>query len=205
VDDPIPIGRACRNADCFAVRPDGEPAGTGEEGELFVRGSGVMTGYWGRPELTAEALVPHPFDRGSTEPCYRTGDVVVPLGDGSFGFRGRRDHQVKTRGYRVELEEVEAVIHSHPSVEEVCVVAVPDDRIGHALLAYVSAAKGASLEDVEVKRHVAGRLPRYMVPAEVRTVPSLPRTSTGKVDRQALATRASRAVQAVQAVREGSV
>jgi amino acid adenylation domain-containing protein len=194
VDDPIPIGRATGNADCIAVRPDGEPAGAGEEGELFVRGSGVMTGYWGRPELTAEAMVPHPLDQGSPDRCYRTGDIVVPLGDGSFRFRGRRDHQVKTRGYRVELEEVEAAIHSHPSVGEACVVAVPDDRIGHALLAYVSAAKGASLEDVEVKRHVAGRLPRYMVPAEVRTVPSLPRTSTGKVDRQALATRALRAV-----------
>jgi L-proline---[L-prolyl-carrier protein] ligase len=201
VDDPIPIGRACRDADCVAVRPDGEPAGVGEEGELFVRGSGVMTGYWGRPELTAEALVPHPFDPSSSDRCYRTGDVVVPLGDGSFRFRGRRDHQVKTRGYRVELEEVEAAIHSHPSVGEACVVAVPDDRIGHALLAYVSTAEGASLQDVEVKRHVAGRLPRYMVPAEVRTVPSLPRTSTGKVDRQALA---KQAVRAMPGVREGS-
>jgi L-proline---[L-prolyl-carrier protein] ligase len=197
MDDPIPIGRACRDAECIAVRPAGEPAGVGEEGELFVRGSGVMTGYWGRPELTAEALVPHPLDRDSPGRCYRTGDLVVPLEDGSFRFRGRHDHQVKTRGYRVELEEVEAAIHSHPSVGEACVVAVPDDRVGHALLAYVSAAEGASLEDVEVKRHVAGRLPRYMVPAEVRTVPSLPRTSTGKVDRKALATRAVRAVQAV--------
>jgi acyl-coenzyme A synthetase/AMP-(fatty) acid ligase len=81
------------------------------------------------------------------------------------------------------------------------VVAVPDDRIGHALLAYVSTAQGASLGAVEVKRHVAGRLPRYMVPAEVRTVPSLPRTSTGKVDRRALAKQALRAM---PAVREGS-
>jgi amino acid adenylation domain-containing protein len=201
VDDPIPIGRACRHAECIVVRPNGELARAGEEGELFVRGSGVMTGYWGRPELTAEALVPHPLDPGAAGPCYRTGDVVVPLGDGSFRFRGRRDHQVKTRGYRVELEEVEAAIHSHPSVAEACVLAVPDDRIGHTLVAFVSAADGAPLRGVEVKGHVAGRLPRYMVPAEVRIVPSLPRTSTGKVDRQALAARAGRAVQAVQ---EGS-
>jgi acyl-coenzyme A synthetase/AMP-(fatty) acid ligase len=115
---------------------------------------------------------------------------VVLQEDGSFRFLGRRDHQVKTRGYRVEMGEVEAAIHSHPGVREACVVAVPDDRIGHALHAYVAPTEGAELSAIALKRHVSERLPRYMVPAEVRFQPSLPRTSTGKIDRQALAKRA---------------
>jgi L-proline---[L-prolyl-carrier protein] ligase len=186
-DDPIPIGRACRNYDCFVVAPDGRPAGVGEEGELFVRGSGVMRGYWGQPEKTAEVLVQNPLQGAVTDPCYRTGDLVLQQEDGAFRFLGRRDHQIKTRGYRVELGEVEAAIYAHPAVRETCVVALPDERVGNSLLAYVSVVEGEELSAAMLKRHVAEKLPRYMIPAEVRFRPELPRTSTGKVDRQALA------------------
>jgi acyl-coenzyme A synthetase/AMP-(fatty) acid ligase len=110
--------------------------------------------------------------------------------DGAFRFVGRRDHQVKTRGYRVELGEVESAIHAHPAVHEACVVAVPDEKIGHSLLAYVSVTEGATLSAIELKKHVSERLPRYMVPAEVRFEDALPRTSTGKIDRTALAVAA---------------
>jgi L-proline---[L-prolyl-carrier protein] ligase len=190
VDDPIPIGRPCENYDCFAVAPDGTAAALGEEGELFVRGSGVMAGYWGQPEKTEQVLGPHPLDPTAPGLCYRTGDLVALQEDGRYRFLGRRDHQIKTRGYRVELGEVEAAVYSHPAVREACLVAVPDEHLGHALLAYVAVSDGAELSAIALKRHISERLPRYMVPAEVRFEPSLPRTSTGKIDRQALAAMA---------------
>ncbi|MBI4259022.1 MAG: amino acid adenylation domain-containing protein [Actinobacteria bacterium] len=190
-DEPIPIGRPCANYDCFAVAPDGTLAGPGQEGELYVRGSGVMLGYWGQAERTAEVLVQNPLHDLRPDPCYRTGDLVVPTDDGAFRFLGRRDHQVKTRGYRVELGEVEAAIHAHPAVREACVVAVPDERMGHSLLAYVALAEGSELSPIQLRRHVSERLPRYMVPSDVRVEAALPRTSTGKVDRQALAKMAA--------------
>jgi acyl-coenzyme A synthetase/AMP-(fatty) acid ligase len=85
---------------------------------------------------------------------------------------------------------VEAAVYSHPAVREACLVAVPDEHLGHALLAYVAVSDGAELSAIALKRHISERLPRYMVPAEVRFEPSLPRTSTGKIDRQALAAMA---------------
>ncbi|MCA1726892.1 MAG: amino acid adenylation domain-containing protein [Actinobacteria bacterium] len=184
-DDPIPIGRACENYHCFAVTPAGLEAGVGEEGELYVRGSGVMQGYWGHPDRTAEALVPDPLGRYADR-CYRTGDLVVLQDDGGFRFLGRRDHQIKTRGYRVELGEVEAAVYAHDAVREAVVVAVPDERIGHALVAFVVTHEGAELSPAALKKHVSERLPRYMVPGTVRFSDELPKTSTGKIDRQSL-------------------
>ncbi|MEX2458849.1 MAG: amino acid adenylation domain-containing protein [Actinomycetota bacterium] len=188
-DDPIPIGRSCENYDCFAVTADGREAGVGEEGELYVRGSGVMAGYWGRPERTAEALVADPLGR-HPDPCYRTGDLVAPDAGGSFRFLGRRDHQIKTRGYRVELGEVEAAVYAHDAIREAAVVAIPDDRLGHALVAFVVAHAGLEVSAVAVKKHVSERLPRYMVPASIEFREALPKTSTGKIDRQSLAKEA---------------
>jgi len=190
-DESIPIGRACENYDCFAVTADGRRAAPGEEGELYVRGSGVMQGYWGRPEKTAEVLVPDPVGAGFPDRCYRTGDLVVQQEDGAYRFLGRWDHQIKIRGYRVELGEVESAIYAHPAVHEAAVVAVPDERMGHALLAYVAARAGGELTSIAVKRHVSERLPRYMVPGEVRFRDALPKTSTGKIDRQTLAKEAT--------------
>jgi amino acid adenylation domain-containing protein len=184
-DDPIPIGRACENYHCFGVTPAGIEAGVGEEGELYVRGSGVMQGYWGRPDRTAEALAPDPLGR-YPDRCYRTGDLVMLQQDGTFRFLGRRDHQIKTRGYRVELGEVEAAVYAHDGVREAAVVAVPDERIGHALVAFVVLHDGAELSAVGVKKHVSERLPRYMVPGAIRFRDELPKTSTGKTDRQSL-------------------
>jgi amino acid adenylation domain-containing protein len=188
---PIPIGRACENTEVFAVRDDGEAAGMGEDGELYVRGSAVMKGYWGRPDLTATALVQHPLNPHVPELVYRTGDLVRLRPDGDYDFFGRRDHQIKSRGYRIELGEIEAALHAHARIQDAVATAVPHEEWGTAIVAHVVPKAGGDLAENEVKQHVARLLPRYMVPARVEIRAALPRTSTGKVDRQELSEQAS--------------
>jgi amino acid adenylation domain-containing protein len=184
-DTTIPIGRACENTDVFAVREDGHVAGVGEEGELHVRGSALMRGYWGRPERSAEVLVPDPRRPGSSELVYRTGDLVRLRPDGDYDFLGRRDHQIKSRGYRVELGEVEAALNADPALDAAVAVAVPHEDWGAAIVAYV-VPKGDPVTEIEVKRAAARRLPRFMVPVRVEVRDELPRTSTGKIDRRSV-------------------
>jgi amino acid adenylation domain-containing protein len=179
-DEPLPIGRPCEGAEAFALDEHGQRVGEGEVGELWVRGPTVMQGYWGDPELTAERL---------RDGAYRTGDLVRPLPGGGFAFVGRRDHQVKSRGYRIELGEIESVLLAHPQVDEAAVVAVPEELIGNRLVAFVAASGGVG--ETELRRHCAGALPRYMVPAAIAVDGALPHTSTGKIDRQALGGRAT--------------
>jgi amino acid adenylation domain-containing protein len=186
-DRTIPIGRACENTEVFALKDDGSPAGVGEEGELYVRGSTVMKGYWGRPDDTARVLVPHPLDPTSGDRVYRTGDLVRLRTDGDYDFLGRRDHQIKSRGYRIELGDVESVLNGHPDVAEAVAIAVPHEEWGTAIAAFVVARDGVSMTELDIRRHVASRLPQYMAPASIRFVDRFPRTSTGKVDRRRLA------------------
>lgn len=184
-DRPIPIGWACSGAEAFAVGEDGTVVSAGGTGELYVVGPSVMRGYWRRPEQTSSVLVADPRP-GADAVAYRTGDLVTAEPDGSFRFVGRRDHQVKSRGYRIELGEVEAALHADPAVSEAVAVAVPHPEWGTTIVAFVVAADGATALPNEIRRRSSRRLPRYMVPSEVRLVPTLPRTSTGKVDRRAL-------------------
>jgi acyl-coenzyme A synthetase/AMP-(fatty) acid ligase len=107
--------------------------------------------------------------------------------DGDFDFLGRRDHQIKSRGYRIELGEIESALSAHPSLAEAVAVAVPHEEWGTAVVACVVPQAGATPSTNDVKRHLASRLPRYMVPSTVLVVPSLPRTSNGKIDRRRLA------------------
>jgi amino acid adenylation domain-containing protein len=183
---PIPIGRACENTEVFALRDDGQMAGVGEEGELFVRGTTVMDGYWGRPDKTAEVLVPDPLSGGSRDMAYRTGDLVRLRPDGDYEFLGRRDHQIKSRGYRIELGDIEAALTANPAFLESAAVAVPHDDWGTAVVAWVVPRNGSEVTERSVRKHVATLLPRYMVPGRVQVVEALPRTSNGKIDRQRL-------------------
>jgi acyl-coenzyme A synthetase/AMP-(fatty) acid ligase len=143
-----------------------------------------MHGYWGNPEKTAASLVPPPSVEGPGDRAYKTGDLVRVLADGSFQLIGRRDHQIKSRGYRIELGDIETAIYAHPGVLECAVVAVPDETVTNRLLAHVVVREGIGRSDLV--KHLTQRVPRYMVPDAFRFADELPKTSTGKIDRQAL-------------------
>ncbi len=186
--DPVPIGKACANTEVFAVAADGRRVSRpGDVGELYVRGPSLMQGYWGQPGKTREVLVPNPFQAAYRETVYRTGDLVTPDEDGNYIYLGRQDGMVKTRGYRVELGEVEAALYQHPAIREAAVLPVPDELLGSRLRAVISADAAGGLTREQVLEHCRRLLPGYMVPDVVEFCQALPRTSTGKVDRDRLA------------------
>lgn len=181
---PIPIGRAIENVEVFAVTEDGRRATPGEVGELYVRGTTVAYGYWGDPERTARGFVANPLGP-ATDRAYRTGDLVRQHDDGDYLFLGRRDHQIKSRGYRIEIGEIEATLHAHPLVAECVVIPIPDDVIGNRIKAYV-VSKDPAVTEVELVRFCSTLLPKYMIPEIFEFIEELPKTSTGKADRTAL-------------------
>ncbi len=185
--EKLPIGIACENFEVFAVNEKGEiVTRPGESGELYVRGPGVTYGYWGDVEKTKKMVVPNVFQRNFEEKMYRTGDLVQLAEDGNYNFLGRRDSMIKSRGYRIELGEIETALLSHPAVREAAAVAVPDDIIGNRIKAIVSPHAGSSLQSVELQQHCATRIPKYMIPDAIEFRESLPKTSTGKIDRVSL-------------------
>ena len=185
---PVPIGRSCADTEAFAVTGDGSRmTRLGEEGELWVRGPGLMSGYWGQPDKTTQVLVRNPFQPAYEEPAYRTGDLVTLDADGNYLFLGRRDGMVKTRGYRVELGEVETALYAHPAIREAVVLPVPDELLGSRLRAVICADGEGGLTRKDVLDHCRRRLPDYMVPDVVEFYEELPRTTNGKVDRVLLA------------------
>lgn len=185
-DKDISIGMACRNTHTFALTDAGTIAQVGEEGELLVRGPTVMLGYWGMPEKTTAMLIENPLQKNYRELVYRTGDIVVVEADGNYRFLGRRDHMVKSRGYRIELGEIEQTIYRDDRIKEAVVVAIPDDEIGARLKAVVVAHAGHAVTRAELQGFCLKHLPRYMVPEDFIFEAELPRTSTGKADRQAV-------------------
>jgi amino acid adenylation domain-containing protein len=189
-DLPLPIGVPCAGDEAHVLDEALRPVAPGEVGELWVSGATVMRGYWGDAERTARTLRELELG-GRRVRAYRTGDLVRRREDGTYDFRGRRDHQIKTRGYRVELGEVESALHAHPEVAEATVVPVPDVEVGNRLLALVVRRPGRAVGAAALKDHCARTLPRYMVPEFVEFRDALPRTASGKVDRAALAAAAA--------------
>jgi amino acid adenylation domain-containing protein len=184
---PVPIGKACANMAVIAIDEVGRSVvAPGEEGLLYARGSNVMQGYYGRPSESAACFISNPFAPGRDEKLYCTGDWVTLDENGNFLLIGRKDHMIKTRGYRVELGEIEAVIVTHPAVNEAVALAIPDEAIGNAIRAIVTIDDSNSPNATELKRHCAEKLPPYMVPEEIEFRGTLPRTGTGKIDRQRL-------------------
>jgi thioesterase domain-containing protein/acyl carrier protein len=194
-DDSVPIGRPLANTSAYVLDGNLEPVPIGVPGELCIGGDGVARGYLNQPELTAERFVPNPFGEGR---LYRTGDLVRWRPDGQLEFLGREDRQVKVRGFRVEPGEVEAALVAHPGVREAAVVAPRDQDGARRMTAFVVAGDGVG--EAELRAHLAGRLPAYMVPATLASIESLPMTPNGKVDRAALAARAEEVPQAERAV-----
>jgi amino acid adenylation domain-containing protein len=168
---PVPIGKACSGDRVWAQKEDGTLARPGEEGELIVVGPTVMVGYWGQPAYGDKP--------------YATGDLVQLLDDGNYVYVGRRDQQVKVRGHRIELGDVEAALEDHPAIHEVAVT-VTGTGLEARLVAFVVHANGVVPSLLEIKRQCAERLPRYMIVDEVHTISALPRTRNGKIDRFAL-------------------
>jgi amino acid adenylation domain-containing protein len=189
-DQPLPIGVPCAGDRAVLLDESLRPVPDGEVGELWVHGPTLMRGYWGDAERTALTLRAIPSGNGEVL-AYRTGDLVRQRPDGAFDFRGRRDHQVKTRGYRVELGEVESALGTHPEVAEVVVVPVPDPEVGNRLRALVVRRGAVDASAATLRDHCARTLPRYMVPEFVEFRDALPRTASGKVDRAVLAREAA--------------
>jgi amino acid adenylation domain-containing protein len=181
----VPIGKPLSGTRLHVRDETGRPVRNESMGELYIEGPGVGRGYLGRADLTAERFS-RSADRGSTHRVFRTGDLGVRLPDGNIRFLGRRDNQVKIRGNRVELEEVESTLRCHPLVSQCAVVAESRDDRGPILIAYVASDSPDPGLIEALRAFTRARLPAFMVPTEFRRVDSLPLLPNGKVDRQVL-------------------
>jgi amino acid adenylation domain-containing protein len=182
---PISIGRACEHMETFALNDAGDVVGEGVEGVLWAKGDNLMSGYWNDPKRTAATLVPDPR-KGLNGLAYCTGDYVKLQPDGNYEFLGRRDHMVKTRGFRVELGEIESVLSGHPDVLEAIAVPIPDPVIGNRIVASVVPRAGKSPDANQLRAHCSRFLSTYMVPEQIEIRSCMALTSTGKTDRQLL-------------------
>jgi amino acid adenylation domain-containing protein len=188
---PVSIGTACANSKLLVVDDAGSVCPAGDAGELYVSGPSLMTGYQAMPEATARALVVRGEGQDRTF-WYRTGDLVREDTAGLLHLLGRRDGMIKSRGYRIELGEIESVLHQHPATAEAAAIALPDEESGHVIRAAAVAKAGQSLNAGELRAFCAERLPAYMIPLSIAVCGSLPRGSTGKVDRERLREELSR-------------
>ncbi|HEU0252047.1 MAG TPA: condensation domain-containing protein, partial [Pyrinomonadaceae bacterium] len=182
-DATVPIGKPIFNAELYILDRDLKVLPVGVAGELCIGGDGVGAGYINDIRLTAEKFVPHPFS--SEARLYRTGDRARYLPDGNIEFLGRSDHQIKVRGFRIEIGEIETALNEYPAVRESVVVAQDDPSGDKRLVAYVVTDE-VRLASSELRKYLAARIPEYMVPSAFVQLDQLPLTPNGKVDRQAL-------------------
>jgi natural product biosynthesis luciferase-like monooxygenase protein len=204
-DEPgaTPIGKPIANTRVYVLDPAGELVPPGWAGELYIGGAGVARGYFARPDLTADRFVADPFTAGSGSRMYRTGDLVRYRDDGVLEYLGRLDHQVKIRGHRIELDEIEARLTAHPHVRASVVVARGETSGEARLVGYV-AAPGVRGEgdrvalETALKRALRTELPEVMVPGQIVVLDELPTTPNGKIDRQALPSPAAATPPAVR-------
>ena len=180
------IGQAIANMQVYVLSGEGEPVPVGVLGELYLGGIGVARGYANRPELTAEKFVPDPHSGAAGERLYRTGDLVRWRKNGTLQFAGRSDNQIKLRGYRIELAEIERVILESGAAQQAVVIMRGDDSEEKRLVAYVVPAKDASIETEKLADSLRHRLPAYMIPSNFVEMSELPVTANGKIDRNAL-------------------
>ncbi|MFD2169290.1 amino acid adenylation domain-containing protein [Tumebacillus lipolyticus] len=185
-ESKVHIGRPNQNVEVYVFDPQGQPVPIGVSGELYIGGAGLARGYLNRPELTREKFVPHPFAADPDRRLYRSGDLVRWRQDGELEYLGRIDNQVKVRGFRIELEEVEARLTGTIGVET-GVVLVREDQPGQKrIVAYVTAKEGHALQASDLRQTLKESLPDYMIPSAFVLLPAFPLTPNGKIDRQAL-------------------
>jgi acyl-coenzyme A synthetase/AMP-(fatty) acid ligase len=189
-DEPIPIGEACANVDDLVLDGEDRPVALGEVGELVIRGAVVMRGYWGQPDKTRSGFYRRQVFGDFEDVYYRTGDLVQALPEGGYKYLGRKDRQIKTRGYRVELDEIEVALLAHDMVEEAAVYPIPDGQGSNLIEAAVVPKADAQLAEAELIEHLAGRLPSYALPVHIHIRSDFPRTSTGKISRRDLQAQA---------------
>ncbi|MEU5951492.1 amino acid adenylation domain-containing protein [Streptomyces sp. NPDC047525] len=182
---PVTIGRPIPGTRLYVLDEEQNPVSVGTTGELYVGGKGVSRGYHGRPEATALAFSSDPF-ACTGELMYRTGDLVQWTAEGTLKFVGRRDHQVKIRGHRIELGAVETHLAALPQVRE---AVVTPNAASTGLIAFVSAPKPVQPDPAELRSLLAELLPPPMVPERIEILAEFPRTINGKVDRAALTGR----------------
>jgi amino acid adenylation domain-containing protein len=180
----IPIGKAIPGARALVLDEAGHPTAEGAVGEIFIRTPYRSLGYYGKPDLTDEVFVPNPLSGDPNDVVYKSGDLGRMMEDGSLEYLGRRDQQVKVRGVRIEIAEIEDAILNTGAVAEAAVTA-RTDMIGNSYLcAYIVSKNGSARDEVQAK--LALIMPDYMLPSSYLEVERLPRTTTGKVDRSAL-------------------
>jgi non-ribosomal peptide synthetase component F len=182
----VPIGRPIDNTTVYVLDEELQPVPIGVVGEVFTGGEGLARCYLRRPALTAEKFIPDPFSEEAGARLYRVGDLARYLPDGRMEFLGRTDFQVKIKGHRMELGEVEAAIGSHPHVAENVVVVRTNGAGEKRLVAYVIPRRSARGSASELRGHVGQKLPEYMWPSAFVFMESFPLTPNGKVDRKAL-------------------
>ncbi len=183
----IPIGKPFPNFEVFALTEEGELVDRpGQRGELYVKSATVALGYWNDEEKTNEKFMQDPRASLPAPRVYRTGDLVEIDRRNDYLFVGRKDHMVKSRGYRIELSEIEAVLHSHALVRQAVVLAVPDSLIGNRIVAHVGVLDGTGLSKADLDQFCSNVLPKYMIPEVIFFHDALPLSSSGKIDRKQL-------------------
>lgn len=180
---PTSVGRGMPNEEVYIVDENGDRVAPGVIGELVVRGSNVMKGYWELPEATDRMLKPGPLPG---ERVLHTGDLFWADEEGYLYFFGRKDDIIKSRGEKVSPREVEEVLYALPGVAEAAVIGVPDPILGEAIRAYVTMKVGSALTEQDVLRHCAARLENFMVPQGVAFVKDMPKTGSGKISKKIL-------------------
>lgn len=180
----IPIGKPMEGARALVVDAKGHACSPGAVGEIYIRTPYRSLGYYNQPELTQEVFVPNPFSNNPNELVYKTGDLGRVLDDGNFEFLGRKDQQVKIRGVRIELREIENALRNHPLVTDVAVIDREDGTTTKYLCAYVVLRE--KVEMAKLKEFMADALPAYMIPSAFIVMDELPHTISGKIDRKAL-------------------
>ncbi|MGH3157380.1 MAG: non-ribosomal peptide synthetase, partial [Streptosporangiaceae bacterium] len=187
----LPIGRAVGDRRVRVLGPGGLPVPDGTPGELCVGGPAVAHGYLRRPGMTAERFVADPSGQAPGQRMYRTGDIVRRGADGVIEFIGRTDTQVKIRGVRAELPEIEAALREHPEVKDAAVAAVPGPAGDVKLVAYLVLAETAAVTPAGLRQYLRCSLPSPMIPAMFARIGQIPLTRNGKADRGSLAALAS--------------